>query len=107
MLSHPTIVEAAETLFVPACVYNNTKGDAGAEVRVAFEEPAWNNPVVRILSADHDDVVPRITDRWTLDAVASAMVRALGEDTPAWLRLFADEQRMRAGQVDTAIFAMG
>ena len=62
---------------------------------------------MRILSADRKDLVPRIHDRWTLDAVSSGMVAALGAAAPAWLRLFSDEQRLRAGQVDTAIFAMG
>lgn len=107
VLSDPIVVEAAETLFVPACVHNNTKDDADAEAREAFEEPAWNNPVVRIVDADRHDLVPRIAERWSVEALATAMVTALGERTPRWLRLYADEQRLRAGQVDVATFAMG
>ena len=48
-LSHPIVVSAAESEFVPLAVYNNVAGK-DAEVLKAFNEPAWNNPVVRFLT---------------------------------------------------------
>ncbi|MBK8978657.1 MAG: hypothetical protein IPM29_22395 [Planctomycetes bacterium] len=110
MLSHPLIVEAAETLFTPVAIRNNTKGDAEAAIREAFEEPAWNNPVVRIVDpATRADRIPRIADDWSLDATADALVaarRAAEREVPAWLALLASEQLGRRG-IDVAIFGMG
>ena len=106
MLSHPLLVEAIEREFVPVAIHNNAKGRDAAVLK-RYDEPAWNNPVVRFLSAARSDLAPRLHDRWTLRALTAGMVAALGDDTPAWLGLFAEEQRLLAGQVDTAIFAMG
>lgn len=108
-MSHPLIVEAAETLFVPVCIHNNTKGDADDRVRKSFDEPAWNNPVVRILTADRSDLVPRIANRWTVAALADGMVQSLAEAkqaVPEWLRLLASEASAQPG-LETAIFGMG
>lgn len=89
MLSHPTIVEIAETSFVPLSIYNNTEGDHDAAVRIAFDEPAWNNPVVRFVDHEHRDLVPPITSDWSLEALARGMASALeaaGEEIPPPLR---------------------
>jgi len=48
VLSHPLIAEAIETLFVPVAIYNN-KGGSDAKVLKYYNEPTWNNPVVRIV----------------------------------------------------------
>ena len=104
------MVEAAHSLFVPACVYNNTKGDADHRVLEAFKEPAWNNPVVRIVGPDRVDLTPRIVNRWTVAALVDGMVRALERSkrpVPTWLRLFEQEEKSRARGLDTAIFGMG
>ena len=108
MLSHPQIVEAAEELFVPACVYNNVEGP-DAEVLAAFEEDAWNNPVVRIVDADHRDRVARNGGDWTVAAVASSMVEALVEgerEVPVYLELLAWSESARHAGIETAIFGM-
>ena len=110
MLSHPLIVDAAENAFVPLCIHNNTEGDHDASVRERFDEPSWNNPVVRFLDRDHADLVPSITSDWSLSALATQMVRALGKsgkEVPAYLRLFADEEVARARGVEAAVFGMG
>mmetsp|Transcript_43320 Transcript_43320/g.135666 ORF Transcript_43320/g.135666 Transcript_43320/m.135666 type:complete len:366 (-) Transcript_43320:248-1345(-) len=108
VLSHPLVVEAAESLFVTVAVNNATSGDADARVRDAFREPAWNNPVVRIVNARGRDLVPRVADgRWSVGAVASAMRDALGSRrAPTWLGLLADEATSRDNGVDEAVFAM-
>lgn len=101
--------EAAETLFTPVAIRNNSKDDPDAAVREAFEEPAWNNPVVRIVAPDtREDRVPRLHDDWTLDAIVDAMVsarRAAERDVPSWLELLGKEQIGRK-QVETAVFGM-
>ncbi|MBK8194695.1 MAG: thioredoxin family protein [Lewinellaceae bacterium] len=75
-LSHPLIVEAIETYFVPVCIYNN-KGGKDAEALKRFDEPAWNNPVVRIMRADYSDVVLRMGDFRSSYQLVEGMRRAL------------------------------
>lgn len=110
MLSHPLIVEAAETLFVPVAIRNNTEGDAEAEVRAAFREPAWNNPVVRLLGDDDKDLVPRLADEWSLAQLVDGMVQARRKaklDAPPWLTALRDEAVARRRGLERAVFAMG
>ncbi len=109
MLSHPLIVEAAETLFVPVCVHNNTKDDDDARVLAAFKEPAWNNPVVRVLSHERQDLAARVTDDWSTAALVSAMVDALAAsklEVPTWLRMLHEEEQARRAGVERAVFTM-
>ncbi len=108
-MTHPLLVEAAETLFVPACVYNNTKGDADERVLKSFGERSWNNPVVRFLNADRKDLIPKVHKDWSLARLVNAMIAALKaskRDVPAWLRLLAEEQASRQKGVRSAAFAM-
>ena len=108
VLSHPLLVEAGETLFTPAAVYNNVKGD-DERVLTSFKEEAWNNPVVRIVSGDRTDLAPRLADDYTVGGLAVTMVRALneaGRTVPSWLQLLANESAWKAGEVQTATLAM-
>lgn len=108
VLSHPLVVEAAETLFVPVAVYNNIKG-ADARVLKSFGEKAWNNPVVRVIAWDRRELAPRLAEDYTVGGLAERMVRALsksGRDVPAWFRLVADESAWRSGRVETATLGM-
>ena len=110
MLSHPLLDEAAETLFVAAAVRNNSKGDADERVLKSFDEPAWNNPVVRILGPDRKDLVAPIRSEWTVPALASAMVaarKALDLEVPEYLALLAEEETSRRRGLERAVFAMG
>lgn len=105
VLRHPLIVEAAETHFVPVVVYNNVEGD-DREVLESFGEPTWNNPVVRIMTADRKELVPRVNGDYTTAGLASAMTAALGKGAPDWLRLFADEARARRAGTRKATYSM-
>ena len=110
MLSHPLLVEAIETLFVPVAVRNNSKGDADAAVRERIGEKAWNNPVVRIMTPDGADLVPKIENEWTTAQLAAGMVRALEQrqrPVPPWLALLRDEEIARRRGLERAVFAMG
>lgn len=109
MLTHPFIVEAAMDLFVPACVYNNTKDDADAKVLKSFGERAWNNPVVRFLDADRKDLIAKVHKDWSVARLASAMVaarKAAKKDVPRYLELLAEEAASRKRGVESAAFAM-
>ncbi|MGE3879991.1 MAG: hypothetical protein AB7I19_13085 [Planctomycetota bacterium] len=55
------------------------------------------------------DIVPRVTDDWTIFGTAAAMVRALEAretDVPAWFRLLHDELASSRRGLRTAIFGM-
>jgi hypothetical protein len=107
-LSHPLLVEAIETYFVPVCIYNN-KGGKDAEALQKFQEPAWNNPVVRIVRKDHSAVVPRIFDFRSSAALASGIIQALQTESvevPAYVQLLEDELLAREATPETATFSM-
>lgn len=103
------MVEAAETLFTPLCIYNNTKGDADAVALAAYEERAWNNPVVRVVDRSREDLTDPLTRRWTVGGIADLMVRGLAASqrpVPHWLRLLAVSSDVPPERVESAIFGM-
>lgn len=108
MLSHPLLVEAAETLFVPVAIKNNTEGDADREVLEHFGEKAWNNPVVHFLTAGEAPLAPKLHDDWSVAALASGLVRALGKanrPVPEWLALLSHEEQARRRGLERAVFS--
>lgn len=104
-LSHPLVVEAAGALFEPVFVHNNVDG-AERAILESFGEPAWNNPVVRIVDDRQKDLAPRLDGDYTPEGLAATMVVALeraGRETPLYLRLVAADG---APTRETAVFAM-
>lgn len=107
-LRHPLVVEAIETFFVAVCIYNNNKGKDAAALRL-FGEPAWNNPVVRIVQPDNADIVPRMADFGSIHQLVGGIRTALektGQKTPAYLELLENEYAARESNLETAIFSM-
>ncbi len=105
-LSNPLLVEAIETLFVPMVIHNNV-GGADAAALKRFNEPAWNNPVVRFLDAHGTDVVARADGVWSESGIADRLVAALTSahrDVPGWLMLARDE--LDETQPARAVFSM-
>lgn len=76
VLSHPLMVEAIEGLFVPLAIYNN-KGGKDRQVLARFNEPSWNNPVVRIVDADGNGLARRVAGNYTAMGLYDAMADAL------------------------------
>ncbi len=76
VLSHPLIVEAIESLFVPLAIYNNRDGE-DAKILRQFREPAWNNPVVRIVDGGSNNLIPRVSGNYSQKGLVQAMVLAL------------------------------
>lgn len=108
VLSHPLIVEAIETLFVPVAIFNNKKGK-DAEVLAFYHEPSWNNPVVRIVGADKADLAPRVSGNYSPLGVVRAMIFALqraDREVPAYLDLLREEFDAQARGAATATLAM-
>jgi hypothetical protein len=107
-LSDPLIVEVIETYFVPVCIYNN-KGGKDAEALQRFGEPAWNNPVVRIVRADYQDIVLRMPDFRSSLPLVNGMRRALeltGHEVPRYLELLEEELAAREAGLQVATFSM-
>lgn len=108
VLSHPLVIEAAESLFVPVAVVNNVAGD-DARILKSFNEPANNNPVVRILSSTGEALAPRVSENYTIPGLTGAMLSALktaNRPIPEYLQLLHDETDARVRGVQRATFAM-
>jgi copper chaperone CopZ len=93
LLSHPLVVEALETCFVPLCIYNN-QGGADAEVLKKYNEQSWNNPVVRIVDCLGKDLVPRQPDFNQHSKTIQSMINGLNaikKDVPLYLELLNKE----------------
>ncbi len=105
-MSHPLLVEAIETEFVPVAIHNNKAGK-DAEILKRYEEPAWNNPVMRFVDAAGKDVLPRKDRVWQTNAVALRMIAALKaakRPVPGYLELA--EIETRTAGIQTTTFAM-
>ena len=75
-LSHPLLVEAVESLFTPLCIFNN-EGGKDKTVLTMFKEPSWNNPVVRVIDHEMNELAPRLGNNYSKLALLRTMVRAL------------------------------
>ena len=108
VLSHPLIVDAIESLFVPVAIYNNN-GGADAKILRMFGEPAWNNPVVRIVNEDKKNLIKRVSGNYSKLTVVNAMIEALvfrADDVPPYLQLLQEELEAAQTGVETATFSM-
>jgi len=108
VLSHPLIVEAIESLFVPVAIFNN-KGGQDAKVLKFYGEPSWNNPVVRIVNNKKEDIINRVNGNYTRLGIVQAMRLALQTENlevPAYLTLLEEELLADQSGTETAVFSM-
>ena len=93
VLSHPLMVEAIESLFVPLAIFNN-KGGKDKKVLDQYGEPSWNNPVVRIVDEQGKDVVKRIGNDYSALTLCKRMIASLlksKKEVPEYLTLLEQE----------------
>ncbi|KAJ3195672.1 hypothetical protein HK101_011414 [Irineochytrium annulatum] len=92
VLAHPLIVELIETLTTPVAVRNNTQSEPDISIMRRYGEPAWNNPVARLVSPRTGaDVAQRLSDiyaprdvmAWLLSSLSTAVA------LPAWVDIAA------------------
>ena len=98
VLSDELFVEAIETEFVPLAIFNNKPG-RDAEVLKRYNEPAWNNPVVRFLDAEGADLIDRRDRMWTPFEIGPRMIsalRAADRPIPKYLDLLVLGTRQRS-----------
>lgn len=89
VLTHPLMVELISDRFVPVAIFNNHPG-ADAEILRRYDEPSWNNPVVRFLAPDGVELLPKLADRYDalgLHDKITAVLEMLGDDVPGYFRL--------------------
>ena len=108
VLSHPLIMEAIETYFIPLAIYNNKSGHDG-EVLKRYNEPAWNNPVVRIVDEKGNDVAGRLNGNYSAHGLAEIMTNTLiklNGKSPVFLQLLTDELAAQKRGPSTAVYSM-
>ncbi|MBK9983541.1 MAG: thioredoxin family protein [Saprospiraceae bacterium] len=108
VLSHPLIVEAIETYFVPLAIYNNKQG-ADAEILQRFNEPAWNNPVVRIVDEKGNDLSSRLNGNYSPHGISDMMTNVLVKTNgkaPLYLQILTDELAAKQKGTTTATYTM-
>lgn len=105
-LSHPLIVDAIESSFVPLAIFNN-QGGSDKIILQRFKEPAWNFQVMRFIDADGNDIIPRKDRVWSPGETAVRMIEALEaveQPVPEYLRTVA--WTSEAAGLKTAVFSM-
>ncbi len=109
ILSHPLVVEAIETFFVPLCIYNNHTGD-DKDILNKFGEPSWNNPVIRIITKDGKDMAPRQPDFRSMTKTIGTLIDAIEKSdkpTPEYLKILLEETEAKEkGLTQEAYFSM-
>jgi len=93
VLSNPLMVEGIENLFVPLAIFNN-KGGKDKVILDKYNEPSWNNPVVRIVNSKGKDVVKRISGDYSAKVLHQRMLEALksyGATVPDYFQLLGQE----------------
>jgi copper chaperone CopZ len=94
LLTHPLVVEAIETHFVPLVIYNNM-GGLDAEILRKFDEPSWNNPVSRIIDPNSEkDITKRLSGRYDMAHLVSFISNGIlesGKLIPEYLDLLYQE----------------
>ncbi len=108
VLSHPLIVEAIETNFIPLAIYNNKAGEDETILK-RYNEPSWNNPVVRAVDWNGQDITTRLNGPYTPLALSSWMITTLinqSGQAPTYLQLLNDELTAQQKGKATATYSM-
>ena len=108
VLQHPLVVEAISELFVPLAIHNNKKGP-DAIILAQYQEPAWNNPVVRIVDSNGKPIIDRLSGKYSAYAVVNYMKEALiaeKKEIPAYLSLLAEELYAEESGLKETYFSM-
>lgn len=93
VLSNPLMTEAIENEFIPLAIFNNKKGN-DLKILRKYNEPTWNNPVVRIVNARGENIVKRVASDYSAKGLYRAMVKALeksGIPIPEYMKILGKE----------------
>lgn len=76
ILSHPLIVEAIETYFIPLCIHNNKSGKDRLALEY-FNEPSWNNPVIRVVNDNLKPITGRLFGNYSAYGLVEKIIASL------------------------------
>jgi hypothetical protein len=106
VMKHPLIVEAIETDFIPLAIHNNKGGEDGRVLKL-FNEPAWNNPVVRIVDANLKDVTERLDGDYSPKGITSTMIKALNNTkraVPEYMKLLKESFSVNTKEITFGMY---
>jgi hypothetical protein len=107
VLTHPLMVELIADRFVPVAIFNNHPG-ADAEILSRYDEPPWNNPVVRFLGPDGTELLPKLADRYDASGLHEkivAVLEKLDEEVPGYFRLLGGDLLVEYGSSQVVTYA--
>ncbi len=93
VMSNPLLVEAIENEFIPLAIFNN-KGGKDKQILQKYNEPTWNNPVVRIVDKNGKNLTQRIAGDYSTLGVYNAITQVLqkeGKQIPKYITLLGQE----------------
>ena len=108
VLRHPLLVETIESYFIPLAIYNN-RGGEDARVLNLYNEPAWNNPVVRIVDEKGLDMTSRLNGNYSTHGLADMMTNILIKTygkAPVYLQLLTDELDALQNGTEVSTYSM-
>lgn len=93
VLSNPLMTEAIENEFIPLAIFNNKKGK-DLEILRKYNEPTWNNPVVRIVDKNGNNIVNRLARDYSAKGLYNAILKALKTEKkpiPEYIKILGQE----------------
>lgn len=109
VLSHPMMVEIIENEFIPLVIFNNRSDGEDARILKKFKEPAWNNPVVRIIDKDGKDIIERVSGQYSLAEIMTNINLALSASyrpKPEYFKLWSQELTTEKSNVSESVYSM-
>jgi len=103
VLTNPLMVEAIENEFVPLVIFNNNTGE-DAKILAKFNEPSWNNPVIRIIDNKGNDIIDRIAGNYSIEALYQGMEMAIlkySKELPPYFEILKKELSSRGNLKET------
>ena len=93
VLSSPLMVEALENSFIPLAIFNNKEGK-DKQILEKYNEPSWNNPVVRIVDSKGINLTKRIGNDYSALTLCKRLKQALtirGTPVPEYIKTLEKE----------------
>lgn len=108
VLRHPLLVEALESEFIPLAIYNNHGGE-DKRILDKYEEPSWNNPVLRMIDAKGANILDRLSGDYSSLGLVNYIIQGLrkrSKPVPEYLALMQQSLDGKAQRLETDYFQM-
>ena len=108
VLSHPLVVDLIHSHFIPLAIYNN-KGGRDAAILKKYNEPSWNNPVVRVVDDQGKNIVPRLAGNYSALGLVQTIKQGILESkrvVPEYLYLLEEELMAKNSILESATYSM-